>query len=95
MATANTNRVIELSNNVYDPSADGGVFNRNTASGGGYNVDSLSYPDNLMGEGNEYGGNYVIFYVNVHEDSFLVKGGKESTVNGSITRGQQDRKSVV
>lgn len=41
---------------------------------GEYAVDNLSYPNDLMSDANQYGGNYVIFYVNVHEDSFLVKG---------------------
>ena len=39
-----------------------------------YVVDHLMYPDDLMSPvNNQYGGNYVIFYINVHEDSQLYK----------------------
>lgn len=37
-----------------------------------YNVSGLSYPEDLM-TSNEYGGNKVIFYINVSEDSRVVK----------------------
>jgi len=40
-----------------------------------YTVKNLMYPDDLMSStNNQYGGNYVIFYINVHEDSYLFKG---------------------
>jgi len=39
-----------------------------------YNVDSMQYPDDLLQEqNNPYGGNFVIFYINVNEDSKLLK----------------------
>ena len=39
-----------------------------------YQTSSVMYPDDLMQEtNNPYGGNYVIFYINVHEDSMLTK----------------------
>lgn len=51
-----------------------------------YNVSSMMYPDDLMapsGAGsNKYGGNYVVFYINVHEDSYLIKDGKSPTISG-------------
>lgn len=47
-----------------------------------YQVDNQMYPSDLMGAGNQYGGNYVIFYVNVHEDSYLVKDKPDVVVNG-------------
>lgn len=47
-----------------------------------YKVDQLMYPDDLMGNSNQYGGNYVIFYINVHQDSYLIQSGKEKTVDG-------------
>lgn len=34
-----------------------------------YNVTSTSYPEDLMDHNDRYGGNYVIFYINVQEDS--------------------------
>ena len=50
------------------------------------------YPDDLMRSGNnQYGGNYVIFYINVHEDSYLVKadgGANVANIRGNITPGQ-------
>lgn len=49
---------------------------------GQYNVSSLSYPDDIMSD--QYGGNYVIFYVNVHEDSTLYKENKSAFVSGEI-----------
>lgn len=40
-----------------------------------YTIKNLMYPDDLMSStNNQYGGNYVIFYINVHEDSYLFKG---------------------
>lgn len=44
------------------------TFDRNQ-----YSTSGLMYPSDLMSEKNQYGNNYVIFYVNVHEDSMLVK----------------------
>ena len=49
---------------------------------GEYQVSSLSYPSDIMSE--QYGGNYVIFYINVHEDSKLYKNSKENFVSGEI-----------
>lgn len=40
-----------------------------------YSVSQFTYPSDLMGE--QYGGNYVIFYINVSEESRLVE--KEDT----------------
>jgi hypothetical protein len=38
-----------------------------------YNVTSTSYPEDLMDHNDRYGGNYVIFYINVQEDSKLLQ----------------------
>lgn len=38
-----------------------------------YNISQHSYPLDLMGPVGEYGGNYVIFYINVAVDSKLLK----------------------
>ena len=40
-----------------------------------YNVKGLTYPSDLLSDEptNPYGGNYVIFYINVHDDSMLTK----------------------
>jgi Tail-tube assembly protein len=37
-----------------------------------YSVKGYEYPSDLMGNTAEYGGNYVIFYINVAEDSKMV-----------------------
>lgn len=53
-----------------------------------YNVQSLMYPNDLLGpvqsDTTNYGGNYVVFYVNVHEDSYLIKDRKQPTVSAGI-----------
>ena len=40
---------------------------------GKYSVEGYEYPSDLMGKNEEYGGNYAIFYVNVVEDSKMLK----------------------
>lgn len=56
-----------------------------------YTVKNLMYPDDLMSStNNQYGGNYVIFYINVHEDSYLFKGSeaaKNRVANDQIPPG--------
>lgn len=37
-----------------------------------YDVSHTTYPNDLMSDTNQYGGNYVIFYINVAEDSKLL-----------------------
>jgi hypothetical protein len=39
-----------------------------------YTINQFTYPEDLYTNTKEYGGNYVIFYVNVAEDSRLLKG---------------------
>ena len=46
-----------------------------------YDVSSLTYPDDLMSDNNIYGNNYVIFYINVAEDSKLLNELKYETIN--------------
>lgn len=38
-----------------------------------YKLEGMMYPEDLMAVNNQYGGNYVIFYLNVHEDSKVIK----------------------
>jgi hypothetical protein len=47
---------------------------------GKYDVSQYSYPNDLFGNP-VYGSNYVVFYINVAEDSYLIKEGKESVVD--------------
>lgn len=50
-----------------------------------YSTKGMMYPADLMSEGdNPYGGNYVIFYINVHEDSMLYKNNPEAFVSGDV-----------
>lgn len=47
-----------------------------------YTINQFTYPEDLYSNVNEYGGNYVIFYINVAEDSRVLKGaGANATVN--------------
>ena len=46
-----------------------------------YNVDGLSYPDDLM-TSNNYGYNRVVFYINVSVDSRVIRGGGVQIVEG-------------
>lgn len=48
-----------------------------------YNVESYSYPSDLIGpKGHEYGNNYVIFYINVNDESKMLENTTEvGTVN--------------
>ena len=48
-----------------------------------YNVGQYQYPSDLFRNNTVYGGNYVIFYINVAEDSRILKDGKEPTIDPS------------
>lgn len=52
-----------------------------------YSIDQLTYPEDLFSSRQIYGGNYVVFYVNVPEDSKLITEEKQETV----TIGDSDR----
>ena len=49
-----------------------------------YNIDNYMYPNDLMDPNNKYAGNYVIFYINVHEDSLLLRNNNVKPVTGNI-----------
>lgn len=70
-------------------------LSRPTTFNNQYQVDQMMYPADLMGDGNQYGGNYVIFYVNVHEDSYLIKSGQVQTVDGRAAPRLQSAASGV
>lgn len=55
-----------------------------------YTVENYSYPIDLLKEGtagsdNEYGKNYVVFFINVSEDSKIIKEGAETISNDNIS----------
>lgn len=52
-------------------------------------IGNYMYPSDLMDPTNQYGGNFVIFYINVHEDSYLLREGKVAEVEGNIPPRQQ------
>jgi hypothetical protein len=60
-----------------DPSEMGSVNNSQ------YNVGQYQYPADLFRNNTVYGGNYVIFYINVAEDSRVIKEAKEPTMDPS------------
>jgi hypothetical protein len=58
-----------------------------------YNVSSHSYPDDLLDDTKSYGGNYVIFYINVAVDSKLAKSLSEQDFVSNIT--PRDRGDLI
>ena len=48
-----------------------------------YNIGQYQYPSDLYGDNTKYGGNYVIFYINVAEDSRILKKNNEPVVDKS------------
>lgn len=64
---------------VYEARGAATPFNRSK-----YTIGQFSYPKDLISNP-QYGGNYVIFYINIHQDSMLTKGGSPApTVNGTL-----------
>lgn len=57
----------------YQPRGDSAVASISTDGSSTYNVKGLMYPTDLLApeSDNQYGSNYVIFYINVHESSQL------------------------
>lgn len=55
---------------LYNPRGGASQFN---GGSDGYRVNSHSYPNDLFSSAKMYGGNYVIFYINVATDSKLSK----------------------
>ena len=55
-----------------------------------YNISQHSYPSDLMGPVGEYGGNYVIFYINVAVDSKLLQDPSTQTVEDNTPRDNGD-----
>ena len=57
---------------------------------GKYNIGSHMYPNDLMAPDGRYGGNYVIFYINVATDSKLFKDKSVETVDDIPPRDRGD-----
>jgi hypothetical protein len=58
-----------------------------------YSVSSHSYPSDLMSSSGDYGGNYVIFYINVAVDSKLAQSLSEQDFVNNIT--PRDRGDLI
>ena len=71
--------------NLYDRRGGPATFDKNK-----YQIDQYQYPSDLMGSLNEYGGNYAIFYINVAEDSKLLKDKNVETVEDATPRDYGD-----
>lgn len=50
----------------------------------GYAVSQLQYPNDLFSKQGTYGGNYVVFYINVAIDSKIIKENKAPTIDDEI-----------
>jgi hypothetical protein len=64
--------------NMYNPRGDAEYFNNNQ-----YQVNNFMYPSDLHANQGVYGGNYVIFYINIVNDSSLNGGRGNLDVNGN------------
>jgi hypothetical protein len=49
-----------------------------------YQVDSLSYPNDLMGNTAQYGSNYVIFYININNESKMMENADNLVADGNL-----------
>lgn len=61
----------------------GGELKTPTTLDSKYKFDGLTYPDDLFKENNPYGDNYVVFFINVHKDSVLIKNDSANYVDAS------------
>ena len=64
--------------NMYNPRGGAEAFNNNQ-----YQVNNYMYPSDLHSSQRQYGGNYVVFYINVVNDSSLNGGRGNLDVNGN------------
>lgn len=59
--------------NLYTKRGGPREFEKTSSQTNKYSVDNHSYPDDLLSSANVYGGNYVIFYINIAVDSKLAQ----------------------
>jgi hypothetical protein len=84
-------RYTPLQENLYTPRGAASSFK--SGGGSGYEVNSHSYPDDLFAPTGQYGGNYVVFYINVGTDSKLVKTSSESAFVNELS--PRDRGDLI
>ena len=68
---------------IYKPRGGAASFD-----GSKYSIDQFQYPSDLMSATQEYGGNYVIFYINIANDSKLLADGTVELVPDASTADQ-------
>jgi len=78
-----------------DPISDANIGNTSSGSAAeSYKPEEHTYPSDLLGVGengvNQYGNNYVMFYINVQEDSKLVRDNPGSTIPNVTSRVGRD-----
>lgn len=82
--------VSSLTQQVTDKiSSKASSFEANSDLTKNYNIKSMMYPKDLMNDLGTYGGNYVIFYINVVADSKLLKGDKPLEIVTNFTPNQR------
>ena len=80
-AAPNTNDPKLAGSDLYQARGGAATFDANA-----YKIEQHSYPSDLMSPLGEYGGNYVVFYINVAIDSKLLKDPSVQTVNDATPR---------
>lgn len=69
------------------------------SNGNAYNFDSYHYPKDLLSDNNVYGGNYIVFYINVQDASRLRVDGSQKQnsdfVSGDISASSSGLRSDV
>ena len=90
MITQKADKQKESTSNLYKPRGEATAFK---AGADGYKVESHSYPDDLLADDGRYGGNYVVFYINVQTDSKLGRTLKETDFVKELT--PRDRGDLI
>ena len=80
----------ESTSNLYTPRGAPTAFK---SGADGYKVESHSYPNDLLAADGRYGGNYVVFYINVQTDSKLGRTLKETDFVNELT--PRDRGDLI
>lgn len=83
MATSNTQAIKDRPkpNNISQARARTKVVGKASKYNEKYLADTLSYPIDLFTDRDIYGGNYVVFYINVPSNSALIKNSPEFTTS--------------
>jgi len=80
---------IDATSNMYVPRGAANSFIKENPNSN-YKIDNHMYPSDLMENNNSYGGNYVIFYINVSVDSKLFNDNSVEVVEDYTPRDRGD-----